>query len=160
MLATREVNPLDKSSPLLTKQQHQLYQKALLNHHKDPVGFDVEINGNCQAQGQNIACGDEISITIEVENHQIKALAFNGDSCAICRASASLMCAHLAKLTINEAEVVSQQLVTSIKENTALVADLAKLFSPLLAIQQFPVRKQCAILPWTTLSRALSPLCA
>ncbi|MDC1256035.1 iron-sulfur cluster assembly scaffold protein [bacterium] len=153
MLANNQALSASKlKSPI---KQHQLYQKALLEHHKNPIGFQSKITIHGQSQGHNAACGDEITVAIEVENETIKALSFHGDSCAICRASASLLCFHLTELTLDEGKGLGQKIMAALDNNIAVIGELAEQFSPLLAVQQFPVRKQCAILPWVTFSLAL-----
>jgi len=158
MPVNSQVSKPNDSQRLKAKQQHQLYQQALLTHHKKPVGFEKDVTVHSEAEGYNAACGDEISIGIEIEFNKVKAISFHGDSCAICRASASLLCLNLPKLSKIEAASLSQQIVLSIEENITVIGELADKFSPLLAVQQFPVRKQCAILPWATFSRALTSL--
>jgi len=157
MSVNQDVAQVNENPPLIAK-QHHLYQQALLAHHKKPVGFEKKIAVHSTAEGYNAACGDEITVAIERELNQIKAISFQGDSCAICRASASLLCLHLSKLTQKEALTLSQQILLSIEENITVIGELADKFSPLLAVQQFPVRKQCAMLPWTTFKRALASL--
>jgi len=136
-------------------EQHQLYQKAMLQHHKSPVGFEKEITATNSAQGVNAACGDEIEVHAHVIEHQINSLAFHGDSCAICRASASMLCENLAGLSIDEAKKLSEKIITSVQDNVAFIGELADKFSPLMSVQKFPVRKQCALLPWQTILLAL-----
>ncbi|WP_175573105.1 MULTISPECIES: iron-sulfur cluster assembly scaffold protein [Thalassotalea] len=145
-----------------TKSQHQLYQTALLAHHKHPVGFELAINADASYEGVNPACGDEITVSCEIK-HQgelsvIKAIAFHGDSCAICRASASIMCQEAQGITLVEAMLMAQQLTGALSTNISMIGELAEQFSPLLMIQQFPVRKQCALLPWNTLMETLKCL--
>jgi nitrogen fixation NifU-like protein len=140
---------------MLSNEQGQLYHQALLKHHKKPVGFAVNLLADGQAVGENAACGDEITIEFTIKNGQINELAFHGDSCAICRASASLLCLHLKDLDLLSVRAVNNAMITFITDNKALLAPWSDVFSALSVVQQFPVRKQCAILPWTTFKDAL-----
>jgi nitrogen fixation NifU-like protein len=136
----------------------QLYQKALLEHHKKPYGFEKEIEANATAHGSNVSCGDEISLKVNVQQENLVELAFTGDSCAICRASASLLCQHMENLPLNEVKkMVSLQLekLTKITRSSQLFENE---FEPLNVVVKFPIRKQCAILPWSTLDNALNEL--
>ncbi|MDO6426387.1 SUF system NifU family Fe-S cluster assembly protein [Thalassotalea sp. 1_MG-2023] len=145
-----------------SRQQHQLYQTALLAHHKQPIGFEVAINADASHEGVNPACGDEITVSCEIKHQHeasvITAIAFHGDSCAICRASASIMCQEVQGKTLVETQVMSRQLTGALSTNISMIGELAEQFSPLLMIQQFPVRKQCALLPWNTLMETLKCL--
>ena len=137
-----------------------LYQQALLKHHKSPAGFEVKLSTiTHQSNGENAACGDEISVTAQVVNGLVSAVAFAGDSCAICRASASIMCQHFNGVAV---ETVQENIDTIImvishdnSDQISFSPNVREQLSPLLAVRKFPVRKQCAILPWQTLLMAL-----
>jgi len=78
--------------------QESLYQKALLAEHQKPVGFGIDIEKvSHNAQGYNPACGDEIIIACDITENVINHIGFSGDSCAICRASASILCKGCAQ---------------------------------------------------------------
>ncbi|WP_286234778.1 Fe-S cluster assembly sulfur transfer protein SufU [Thalassotalea sediminis] len=142
------------------KNTQQLYQEALLTHHKNPVGFEKTIPISASHSGVNPACGDEITVEVSIDRHEtnlfIKDIAFHGDSCAICRASASIMCQEVSQETVADAKVLAQQLTGVLVTNIALIGELAEQFSPLLTVQQFPIRKQCALLPWNTLLQVIA----
>ncbi len=139
-----------------TDNEHQLYQQAMLNHHKFPVGFERKILVTHSANGVNPACGDEIVMQLELADERLQALAFHGDSCAICRASASMLCQHLSDYSIDEALALTNQIIVAVQDNVALIGQLSANFAPLMSVQKFPVRKQCALLPWQTLQKALA----
>lgn len=139
------------TSNISERSQHQLYQEKMLAHHKNPVGFLQNIRVTHSADGFNAACGDEIVVQAEVVGQQIKAIAFHGDSCAICRASASMLCQHLTGISVDEGEQLSEQIVIALKDNVHFIGELADKFAPLASVQKFPIRKQCALLPWQTL---------
>lgn len=129
-----------------------LYQHTLLAHHKKPVGFERIIQFTDELDGHNAACGDDITIRINVEGSNIIQTAFSGESCAICRASASIMCQEIEKSNIKNFANVYSQLLASIKGEQAFI----DIFLPLGAVVQYPVRQQCALLPWQTLNKLLT----
>ena len=141
---------------VLSAESIQLYQQELLNHHKAPIGFELEFEVTNEAEGVNAACGDEIMIHVQVQAGVISALAFSGDSCAICRASASMMCQHLTNQPIAQVEPIIAEVVAAINLPSQEIEQFDKTLAPLLAVRKFPVRKQCAILPWRTISLALT----
>jgi nitrogen fixation NifU-like protein len=147
---------------ILSVIQAGLYQQALLAHHKAPIGFELDIEISSSAEGFNAACGDEILVALEIKysggQQQVKYIAFHGDSCAICRASASMLCQHLSGYSLEKVSGMAQQVIQSIKGNVELTEEYCEIFSPLIAVQQFPVRKQCALLPWTTLLSAIASI--
>jgi nitrogen fixation NifU-like protein len=132
------------------KSVQNLYQQALLLHHKNPVGYNQEIVYSAKASGNNSACGDEIIIKIQMDNGFVHQVVFTGDSCAICRASASMLCKSLTNTTLTQANAV-------LKVTLDCLAGLQVYFpeniAPLAAVKQYPVRIQCAQLPWQTLQK-------
>jgi len=129
----------------------QLYQQALLAHHKSPFGFSKMGDFTHQADGENAACGDEITVSLTISEQNIHEIGFAGDSCAICRASASIMCQHLSGRTLDD----SLQLVEKVNEHFVKQIPFKQAFTPLNAVFNLPIRQQCALLPWNTLLLAL-----
>lgn len=136
------------------KKKAMLYQQALLQHHKNPVGFNQVINFSHQAQGSNAACGDEITLQLEYTGDKITALAFHGDSCAICRASASILCQQLPGISVKQADEQIMNILAGLEGQQ----DFLQEAEALMAVSQYPVRKQCALLPWTALKEIISQL--
>lgn len=159
-----------------------LYQEMLLTHHRNPIGFEKSIASTLNAVGENVSCGDEIEVEVKLSENLIEDLAFSGDSCAICRASASMMNKTLVGEEFDEVAIIHNTLKHSLrlsngagkKTDTLRVEDqkwssalselsnlhgLSKLteseISALLLVNSFPVRVQCAMLPWNTLNEAL-----
>lgn len=141
------------SKQVIPSSTHLLYQDELLKHHQQPTGFELAFNADHEAFASNAFCGDEITIKVKlsVDKIHIEALAFFDDSCAICRASASILCHHLLGKTLAEAHQLATQTQTDLTGETVLTGAL----SPLNGVRQYPVRLQCAVLPWTTFSAAL-----
>lgn len=142
----------------------KLYQETMLQHHRNPVGFELSIVSTSFALGENLSCGDEIQVDVKLESSVVEGLAFSGDSCAICRASASMMNKALVGKSKPAAEAaitgVSQVLTGADKELDGLKRNINMLtdeeISALFSVRAFPVRVQCALLPWKTLNEALA----
>ena len=132
-----------------------LYQQALLEHHKAPVGFNVPIVATHFAEGANAACGDEIFVQLHCQGEVIEQISFTGDSCAICRASASIMCQSFEGRHIDHARKVSDMVASGLSQTQSSDIALYAQLLPLFAVKKFPVRIQCAILPWRTFELAL-----
>jgi nitrogen fixation NifU-like protein len=91
-----------------------------------------------------------------MDGDAIRDIAFQGNGCAISRASASMMTQILKGKTRTEAVKLFEEfhgLVTG-KEATPETPDLGKLkvFS---GVSKFPARVKCATLAWHTLQSAL-----
>ncbi len=137
----------------------ELYQQVILDHHRRPRNFrEVENCDRC-AKGFNPLCGDRINIEVILadEGRTVVDVAFTGEGCAICTASASMMTECVKGMSVEKATRIFEgfhRLVTgeeTSEDDTALLGKLA-VFA---GVREFPVRVKCASLPWHTLQAAL-----
>ncbi|HET7157443.1 MAG TPA: iron-sulfur cluster assembly scaffold protein, partial [Burkholderiales bacterium] len=68
-----------------------LYQEVILDHNRKPRNWGTLGDATHQAEGVNPLCGDRLQLAVKVSGDEIDAIAFEGESCAICKASASMM---------------------------------------------------------------------
>ncbi len=138
---------------------NSLYQEVILDHNKKPRNYGKLDHASHQATGHNPLCGDRLDITLQLENEQIQAIAFQGESCAICKASASMMTAAVKGKTRMDAETLIHEFreLTTGKLDTNLPHHLGRL-TVFCGIRDLPTRVKCAILPWHTLHAALNSL--
>ena len=71
----------------------QLYQEVILDHNKRPRNYGTLERATHRSEGLNPLCGDHIRVAVELDGQHIQNVAFEGESCAICKASASMMTA-------------------------------------------------------------------
>ena len=97
-------------------------------------------------------------MTLDLDGERIGAIAFQGESCAICKASASMMTAAVKGKTRKEAET----LIAGIPRHGDRPArhrqgphHLGRL-TVFAGVRDLPTRVKCAILPWHTLHAALN----
>jgi len=69
-----------------------LYRAAIRQHASAPVGYRKPIDATHRHEEYNPLCGDRIQMHLRVVEDIIEAAAFDGEGCAICMASASLLC--------------------------------------------------------------------
>ena len=134
----------------------QLYQEVILDHNKKPRNWGALDAPSHKAEGLNPLCGDHIWVTVNVDDDRLKEIAFEGDSCAICKASASMMTAKVKGKHVDEAE----QLVDEFRSMTTGSLDPSKSnhlghLKVFEGVKDLPSRVKCAILPWHTLHAAL-----
>lgn len=135
----------------------ELYQQVILDHNKSPRNFRKMDNASSKAEGYNPLCGDHIDVYVLVEDGIVKDVSFNGEGCAISKASASVMTSMLKGKTKEEAEKLFNKfhdLVTGKLGEHPDVDDLGKL-AVFAGVQEFPVRVKCASLAWHTMMNAL-----
>ncbi len=135
-----------------------LYQEVILDHNRKPRNYGTLDHANHQADGYNPLCGDRIHLTLQVGGDRIDAIAFEGESCAICKASASMMTAAVKGRTRGEAETLFhefREMATGRLDPSAPGHHLGRL-TVFFGVRDLPTRVKCAILPWHTLHAALN----
>lgn len=132
-----------------------LYQEMILDHHRSPKNYRV-IEGARQAKGFNPLCGDLVTVYVQLEGDVLKDVAFQGQGCAISRASASLMTAAVKGLTLGKADALFRKFQRAVtgEPGTEDGVELGKL-DALSGVRQFPVRVKCATLAWHALRAAI-----
>jgi nitrogen fixation NifU-like protein len=135
-----------------------LYQEVILDHNKKPRNYGTLDRASHRAEGHNPLCGDRISLMLDLQGERIESIAFQGEACAICKASASMMTATVKGRTRQDAET----LVTEFRDMATGKLDphrqpnhLGRL-TVFGGVSDLPTRVKCAILPWHTLHAALN----
>ena len=68
-----------------------LYQEVVVEHKRKPRHFGTLATATHQARGRNPTCGDDVTVQLQVEDGAVRDIRFNGQGCAICMASSSMM---------------------------------------------------------------------
>ena len=137
---------------------NELYQQIILEHNKKPRNFKVVADANAYAIGKNPLCGDQYALYVQTDDAgSITDIGFQGDGCAISKASASLMTNALKGKNKTEALQMQEAftgLLTGEVDETSAKEQLGRL-TILSGVKEFPVRVKCATLAWHTLAAAL-----
>ncbi len=137
-----------------------LYQEVILDHNRKPRNYGTLDQASHHAVGHNPLCGDRLDITLNITgDEQIDHIAFQGESCAICKASASMMTTAVKGKSRNEAETLIDEFrgMATGKLDLEQPHHLGRL-TVFSGIQDLPTRVKCAILPWHTLHAALNSI--
>ena len=135
-----------------------LYQEVILDHNRKPRNYGKLEGADRHAEGHNPLCGDHIRLSLKLDGERIDGVAFEGEGCAICKASASMMTGAVKGKSMAEAE----ELVSEFRgmatgnfdpESTQSHLGRLKVFA---GVKDLPSRVKCAILPWHTLHAALN----
>jgi len=134
-----------------------LYQEIILDHNRRPRNFRAMENSTHSAEGHNPLCGDEVTVFLHLNGETIEDVSFNGQGCAISKASASLMTARLKGKTLTEVRGIVDQVRSLLTATVEPDPDLEQLgdIAALSGVRKFAVRVKCATLPWHTLEAAL-----
>lgn len=130
----------------------ELYQSIILDHNKRPRHYGALADATHQAEGYNPLCGDKVQVYLRINASRIEAIQFESASCAICKASASMMAHALVGKTLEEAGELQDRVHLLLTEEPE-VSEAPEEDGELIALQgvrKFPARIKCASLPWHT----------
>lgn len=104
----------------------------------------------------NPKCGDDVLLYLEVRDGVIRDGRFAGDSCAVCQVSADALIDAVRGKTLQEAKEISNRFARMFYAK-ADEKDLRMLgeAAVMREIVGKPSRRQCAMLPWGALERAI-----
>lgn len=133
-----------------------LYQEMILDHYKKPRNFRVLENADRTVEGYNPLCGDHYTIYVNLDGEKIGEITFQGDGCAISKASASVMTDLLPGKTKDEAEALFENFRSMVTgEAGADAADALPKLAPFQGVSEHPSRIKCAILSWHAMKNAI-----
>lgn len=138
----------------MTSDLRDLYQEVILDHYKSPRNFGALPGADHVAAGNNPLCGDHLVLYLKMAGDRIGEVRFDGNGCAISKASASMMTAAVKGKTQSEIEEVFDRFHKMVTGDASQAAGLGKL-AALSGVSEFPVRVKCASLAWHTLMAAL-----
>jgi len=127
----------------------ELYQTIILDHNKRPRHYGALADATHQAEGYNPLCGDKVQVYLKIHDNRIEAIQFEAASCAICKASASMMTRALSGKTLDEAAEVQEKVRLLLSEEVDSDHSAGDLMA-LQGVRKFPARIKCASLPWHT----------
>ena len=133
-----------------------LYQEVILDHNRKPRNFGPLEQASHRAEGHNPLCGDHLSVALGIEGGAIARIGFEGESCAICKASASMMTVAVKGQALPQAQSLIRDFLAM--TTGKLDADAAPQIGRLAVfsgVRNLPTRVKCAILPWHTLQAAI-----
>ena len=157
-----------------------LYREIILDHYRSPRNRgELEAPPARRVEGFNPLCGDEVVVTLEVEDGVVSDIKIAGTGCSISQSSASLMSAAVKGRPVPEVRQLIQTFkgMMSIHESTlpaaagggseaqveilepeAIDIDALGELAALQGVVKFPVRIKCATLSWNTLAQGLDEI--
>ena len=138
----------------------QLYQEVILDHNRKPRNWGTLADATHKAEGVNPLCGDRLHLDVRVAGENVEAIAFEGESCAICKASASMMTTAVKGKPRSDAERLVQEFrdMATGKLDTGNGQHHLGRLTVFAGVRDLPTRVKCAILPWHTLHAALNSI--
>ena len=128
-----------------------LYQEIILEHNKDPAHFGKLEPCTCHAHGKNTNCGDEYTVYVRLNGDLIESIQFNGEGCAISKASGSMMTQALTGVSKEEAAKKLewiQSILTDRDVAMSLKVEEDGDIAALSGVGEYPQRVYCAQMTW------------
>ena len=136
----------------------QLYQDVILDHNRRPRNFKEISSATQYAHGVNPLCGDDFHLYLQVDAEgKIQDIGFQGNGCAISKASASMMTTLVKEKKLKDAEEMKNAFIELLTKDhpAAEVKEKVGRMTIFEGVKEFPVRVKCATLIWHTLGDAL-----
>ena len=111
-----------------------------------------------RSKNKNPLCGDEMEISLVIENNIVKDIGYQCKSCIYCQASASLLSRSVIKEPLEKITNLLKKIESFFNEDFNFLEEIklknAKNFKEIMSNDNIS-RKECLLLPFKTLSKAL-----
>lgn len=134
----------------------ELKRNIILEHYQHPKNRGlIDDNSYNKTNMNNESCIDEINLMVKFENDIIKDIRFDGEACAICTSSTSIMIDTLIGKTKEEVKEIYNNLLNMIDEKP-YNAELLEQVVVYDDIYKQPNRKKCVLLPWWGIEKIIN----
>lgn len=86
-----------------------LYKERILEHYRQPRNEGVVEDATGEADVANPACGDDLHVTVRVEDGVVEGAAFEGEGCALSIAYASALTEHVQGMDVDGVKSLSAE---------------------------------------------------
>ena len=132
-----------------------LYQEILLDHNKRPRHYGLLDQHTHYAEGVTSLCGDQLELTLQIEEEKISAISFEASACAICKASTSILAEALLGRSLDDARAIQARAIDLLEGAQDPDPQKDGDFVALAGVSRFPARIKCATLPRHTFQSAI-----
>jgi nitrogen fixation protein NifU and related proteins len=152
-----------------------LYREIILDHYRSPRNRgELESPPAHRIEGFNPLCGDEVVVTLLVDDGKLADIKFDGTGCSISQSSASLMSSAVKGKSLDEVRGLIRTFKSMMSIHEAALGDgdssgedgelvdVRKIgeLAALQGVVKFPVRIKCATLSWNALAQGLDEVAA
>ena len=131
-----------------------LKRSIILDNYQNPKNKGlIEDNSYIKTNMNNESCIDEINLMVKITDGVIEDIRFDGEACAICTSSTSIMIKTLIGKNVIDAKEIYSNFVKMLDEQeyNEDILEEAIVYDD---IYKQPNRKKCALLPWWALEKA------
>ena len=134
-----------------------LYQQLILDHSKSPHGQVTLENPTASSHQLNPTCGDEITLSIEVDAGTITHVGWKGHGCTISQSSASLLSTLVEGREVDDTKLLLEEFREAMRSRGAIELNEER-FEDAIAlngVSRYVARVKCAMLAWVALEHVL-----
>lgn len=133
-------------------------RSIILEHYSNPKNRGlIEDNNYIKVNTNNESCIDEIDLMVKIEGGKIVDARFDGEACAICTSSTSIMIDTIIGKSLEEAIKIYENFSKMINEEDydSEVLEQAIVYDD---VYRQPNRKKCALLPWWGFEKVINKI--
>ncbi len=125
-----------------------LKRSIILDHYSNPRNKGlISDDTYLKSDTSNDSCIDEVHLMVKIENDTIVDARFDGEACAICTSSTSIMVDTLIGKTVEEAIEIYDNF-NKMVNNEPYDSEILEQAMVYNDIKDQPNRRKCALLPW------------
>jgi nitrogen fixation NifU-like protein len=135
----------------------QLYREIVNEHNLHPVHKKAIENPDLVMRGVNPSCGDDITLSLKIQDGVIADAGYEGSGCAISQASVDMMADQIIGRKKEDAIKLAGTFMGMIKGEITDEESLEELdeAAALQDVAHMPARVKCAVLGWHTMQEML-----
>lgn len=136
---------------------NSLYQEVILDHYKRPHHKGLT-DGDIQVHHINPSCGDEVTLSLKLNNDKVESITWDGVGCSISQASISIMSDLLVGKNRTDAESTFDTFVSMMQSKGTDPGneDILEDGVALAGVSKYPARIKCALLGWMAYKDAVT----
>lgn len=135
-------------------QLDDLYRRVIMDHYQSPRNSGKLTEDVVAVSLNNPSCGDQILLSMQIEDGIVKDAKHTGEGCSISIASASMMTAAVKGQKIEDALQIADDF-SALMKGEDKTFDYEELIA-LSGVSKFPARIKCATLAWNALKEGVN----
>jgi nitrogen fixation NifU-like protein len=132
-----------------------LYRELILEHSRNPRNAGRLERPSHHARAANPLCGDELEISLRLEDDRVVEIRAAVRGCIISQAASSLMTTVVQSGSLAEVRAWARAFRGALEDASRTLPPELEPLAPLLGLREHPSRIGCALLSWIALERAL-----
>lgn len=135
-----------------------LYGELILDHAKHPQHAGLREPYDAQVHHVNPACGDEVTLRVQVDDGVVSDISYDALGCSISIASTSVLAEEAIGHTVDEALDTFAAMREMLTSRGTLEGDPEQIGDGVAfaGVSRYPARVKCALLGWTAFTDALA----